>query len=115
MGTGRGHAGSVALGEAPLPHPGGLDYCLVVGFARHHLFTDLVPLQELGIHVAVGVVLAGVNQVGDEQILLLVGQGTAPSRGLFSRLKMHLNERGIQPAVEHFNGFRSTTFDPLNL
>ena len=51
--------------EAPLPHPGGSQDGLVVGLAGHHLAADLVPVQELGLEVAVIVDLAGVDQVGD--------------------------------------------------
>ena len=56
-----GTTGLVAAVEAPLPYPGGLENGLVVDLARHHLFTDLAPLQELGLHVAVGVDVFGVD------------------------------------------------------
>ena len=70
----------VAALVVPLSHPGGLENGLVVSRAGDLALADLVPLQELGLHVAVGVDLPRVDQVGDEQVLLLVGHGVTPLR-----------------------------------
>ena len=61
-----GEADHPAFLEAPLPHPGYLEDGLVVDLSGHLPLPDVVPVPELGFQVALGVELAGVDQVGDE-------------------------------------------------
>ena len=77
---GLGKAGSPPFLEGPLPDPGSIEDGLVVDLAGDLAFAALVPVQELLIQAALGVDLPGVGQEGDEQVLLLVGNGAAPSR-----------------------------------
>ena len=67
-----GEAGSAAFLEAPLPYPGGLADRLVVRLSGNLVLADPVPLQEFGLHVALGIELAGVDEVGEEQGFLFV-------------------------------------------
>ena len=80
LGRALGQAGSASFLEATLLNPGGIEDGLVVRLSGYCSLADLVPVQELGFHVALRIELAGVNQVGDEQVLLFPG-----GSGLFSR------------------------------
>ena len=44
---------------------------------------DLAPVQELLLQIALGIQLAGVDQVGDEQGLFCLGHGATPSKRFF--------------------------------
>ena len=56
-----GEAGSASFLEAPLPHPSRIEDRPVVRVSRHLALADLVPVQELVLHVAVGIQFAGVD------------------------------------------------------
>ena len=51
--------------EAPLRDQGSIEDCLAVGLTGNLTFATLVPVQELHLHVAVRIDLAGVDQVDD--------------------------------------------------
>ena len=74
-------ADPVSLLEAPRPHSGGPEDGLVVRLSGHCSLADLTPVHGLASHVSLGIQFASVDQVGDQQVLLLllVGHGAASS------------------------------------
>ena len=54
LGRGLGQAGSGTFLEGPHPHPGGIKDGLVEDLSANLALPDLVPVQELDFHVALG-------------------------------------------------------------